>query len=126
MWRPLALSGSGRQPIGTGFLVAPGLLLTNNHVIPDEEAAAGFIAEFDYELDSDDRKLGGIRFVADGGRYTIRTNLLTRGWRGWAVYAGTLRGHEIIQQELDQAEVARERTGLGKDAKRHLESGPKS
>lgn len=74
----------------------------------------------------DDRKLGGIRFVADGGRYTIRTNLLTRGWRGWAVYAGTLRGHEIIQQELDQAEAARERTGLGKDAKRRLENGPKS
>lgn len=45
----------GGAPMGTGFLVAPGLLLTNNHVIPDAEAAGEFTAEFDYELDSDDQ-----------------------------------------------------------------------
>ena len=55
----------GRMPIGTGFLVAPGLLLTNNHVIPDAEAAADFIAEFDYELDSDDRPRAPQRFRLD-------------------------------------------------------------
>jgi hypothetical protein len=34
-----------RQPIGTGFLVAPGVLLTNNHVIRDGAAAADFNGE---------------------------------------------------------------------------------
>lgn len=43
------------RPLGTGFLVAPGILLTNNHVIDSREAAARMTAEFDYELDLDDR-----------------------------------------------------------------------
>src|SRR2546427_11203517 len=29
----------GGDPIGTGFLVGPGLLITNHHVIPDRAAA---------------------------------------------------------------------------------------
>lgn len=36
---------------GTGFLVAPGLLLTNNHVLPDAETAAAASARFNYEQD---------------------------------------------------------------------------
>ena len=46
-----------RQPNGaiaghaTGFLVAPGLLLTNSHVLPDAQMAARSLAEFDYEDD---------------------------------------------------------------------------
>ena len=36
---------------GTGFLVGPGLLLTNNHVIPDSGYALNTVASFDYELD---------------------------------------------------------------------------
>ena len=44
-----------RQPIGTGFLVAPGVLLTNNHVIRDAAAAADFTAEFDYEFTTEDQ-----------------------------------------------------------------------
>jgi endonuclease G len=43
------------QPIGTGFLVAPGLLLTNNHVIGTAADAAKFVAEFDYEYTTDDQ-----------------------------------------------------------------------
>lgn len=47
-----------RQPNGaiaghaTGFLVAPGLLLTNNHVLPDAQMAVRSIAEFDCEDDA--------------------------------------------------------------------------
>lgn len=37
---------------GTGFLVAPGLLLTNNHVLNSKASAANSTAEFDFELDS--------------------------------------------------------------------------
>lgn len=37
--------------MGSGFLVAPGLLITNNHVIGSPEAAEASLAEFDVELD---------------------------------------------------------------------------
>jgi endonuclease I/V8-like Glu-specific endopeptidase len=36
---------------GTGFLVAPGLVLTNHHVIMDEREAANALATFDYRND---------------------------------------------------------------------------
>lgn len=44
----ISLNGQG---IGTGFLVAPDVIITNHHVIPDETVAARLIAEFNYELD---------------------------------------------------------------------------
>jgi endonuclease G len=37
---------------GTGFLIAPGILLTNHHVLPDAATAAASFVEFDYELDA--------------------------------------------------------------------------
>jgi len=45
--------GSDGEPpnYGTGFLIAPGLLVTNHHVLPDENAASFALAEFNYELD---------------------------------------------------------------------------
>jgi len=36
---------------GTGFVVAPGLLMTNNHVLQDAESALYSLAQFDYEND---------------------------------------------------------------------------
>jgi endonuclease G len=49
----LSIRNRGGRPIGygTGFLVAPGLLLTNNHVFPDAGFAGASFAEFDYALD---------------------------------------------------------------------------
>ena len=45
-------SQSGQlQSYGTGFLVAPNLLLTNNHVLDTPEAAMYAVAEFNYEDD---------------------------------------------------------------------------
>lgn len=55
----------GGAPVGTGFLVAPGLLLTNNHVLPDAALAGDFVAEFDYELDSDDQPRRTTRIPLD-------------------------------------------------------------
>ena len=45
---------SSGEPLGfgTGFLVAPGILMTNHHVLPDADIAAASFVEFDYELDS--------------------------------------------------------------------------
>lgn len=60
-----------------------------------------------------DSQLGGIRFVAEGGLYVVRTNLTTRGFRGWAVYAGTRRDRDISPSELSAAELAREMTETG-------------
>ena len=34
---------------GTGFLVAPGIIMTNNHVFPTQDSAKGRIAEFFYD-----------------------------------------------------------------------------
>lgn len=62
---------------------------------------------------SRDPQLGGLRFVAAGGRYNLRAYLVTAGWRGWIVYAGTRRDYEIAPDELDEAINARENTLLG-------------
>jgi hypothetical protein len=60
-----------------------------------------------------DANLGGIRFVTEGGLYRIRTNLVVRGFDGWAVYAGTFRSGPILPDELALAERAREYTEVG-------------
>ncbi|ATC63880.1 endonuclease [Nibricoccus aquaticus] len=46
------LDSSG-EPLGfgTGFLIAPGILMTNHHVLTSAEVAAASLIEFDYELD---------------------------------------------------------------------------
>ena len=35
---------------GSGFLIAPDLLLTNHHVLPDADTAAATVAEFNYQV----------------------------------------------------------------------------
>lgn len=60
-----------------------------------------------------DPKLPGIRFVAEGGQYKTRDNLIVSGSEGWAIYAGTLRGQPEDPAELQLAEQARERTRVG-------------
>ncbi len=45
------ISTRAGQGIGTGFLISPRLLITNNHVIGSEAVARGMVAEFDYERD---------------------------------------------------------------------------
>ncbi|MFY4777105.1 DNA/RNA non-specific endonuclease [Metabacillus sp. RGM 3146] len=51
------------QGYGTGFLVSPSLLLTNNHVLNDENAAESSMAQFNYELDLElkERKIENFR-----------------------------------------------------------------
>jgi hypothetical protein len=60
-----------------------------------------------------DSNLNTLRFVAQGGRYTVRTNLFVRGFSGWAIYAGTLRAYPADQAELALAQKAREDTVVG-------------
>ena len=50
------------EPSGTGFLVSNRLLLTNNHVIPDESTARELVAEFSYEIGLGQRAPSPVRF----------------------------------------------------------------
>lgn len=59
--------GSGKAQ-GTGFLVGPGLFLTNNHVIETPDDAAGMQVEFDYEADEAGGERPVTSFVFDPGR----------------------------------------------------------
>lgn len=52
----------GLEGSGTGFLVSPRLLLTNNHVLPDPETAAQGRVEFDYQDGIDGNLLQPIAF----------------------------------------------------------------
>lgn len=59
-------SRSGQlESYGTGFLVAPNLLLTNNHVLETKEAAMYAVAEFNYEDDVQFMPLDIISFRLD-------------------------------------------------------------
>jgi hypothetical protein len=62
--------------------------------------------------ESDDQ-LPGLRFVAEGGIYTVRVNLIVGGFHGWAVYAGTINQKPVNQDELVLAIRAREQTRVG-------------
>jgi V8-like Glu-specific endopeptidase len=41
------------EPYGTGSMILPNLLLTNNHIFPDKNKAKDSYAEFNYQLDCD-------------------------------------------------------------------------
>jgi endonuclease G len=47
---------------GSGFLIAPGVLITNNHVLSRKERALRSEAHFDFEQDIDGKSLGPVIF----------------------------------------------------------------
>ena len=57
----------GNSGYGTGFLVAPGILITNNHVFPDAETAKNSMVQFYYELDENNetKKVQTFGFVPE-------------------------------------------------------------
>jgi hypothetical protein len=60
-----------------------------------------------------DGSAGALRYVARGGKYTVRSNLLVNGFDGWVIYAGTLTSEAVLADELALAEQAREQTRVG-------------
>ncbi len=50
------------QGYGTGFLIAPRVLITNNHVLPDSAVAERARAQFRYEVDLNDVELAPIEY----------------------------------------------------------------
>lgn len=61
---------------GTGFLVGPGLILTNNHVIKNiQRASSGSYILFDYEYDADNRLKSSERFQLTNELFYTDTKL---------------------------------------------------
>jgi endonuclease G len=50
------------EGFGTGFLIAPNLLITNHHVFPSKDYAAGCAANFLFEKDNEGRILHGLTY----------------------------------------------------------------
>ena len=61
---------------GTGFMVSPRLLLTNNHVLGEEEGAAHCVAEFNYEIGLDGRTMPAETFELDPSAFFLTTKEL--------------------------------------------------
>jgi endonuclease G len=60
----------------TGFLIGPGLLMTNNHVFGKPADAANSIADFDYELDILGMERSPVRFAFEPGKFFYTNNKL--------------------------------------------------
>jgi endonuclease G len=56
---------------GTGSLVSPSLLLTNNHVLPSAEVAEGSSVEFRFQDGVDGNPLDPVTFELDPGRFFL-------------------------------------------------------
>ncbi len=68
--RIIVRDGYGQvQGFGTGFLVSPRLLLTNQHVLEDSGVARHSLAEFNYEDDEFGRRETSVRFELDPGTF---------------------------------------------------------
>jgi endonuclease G len=62
----ISLTDGGRElPLGTGFLVSPRLLVTNNHVLPDSDTARRVVVEFGAEVGIDNVPVTPVRFRLD-------------------------------------------------------------
>ncbi|MBF6300042.1 trypsin-like peptidase domain-containing protein [Nocardia amamiensis] len=62
----ISMIRNGREiPLGTGFLVSPRLLLTNNHVLPDLDTARQVVVDFGAETTIDNDPCLPLRFHLD-------------------------------------------------------------
>jgi hypothetical protein len=107
------LSPTGDTAYGVLFIKLPlpvGANLTLDQFLKEMRKREG---EANLLEKKDDPEIDGIRFVADGGIHKIRAKLLTRGFRAWVIYAGTLHGKPERSDELQLAERAREATIIG-------------
>lgn len=80
---------------GSGFLIGPGLLLTNHHVFGKPADAANSIADFDYELDMTGQERAPVRFGFEPGRFFYTNDRLD--FSVVAVAPTSLSGHEDLE-----------------------------
>lgn len=63
------------QPIGTGFLVADDIILTNHHVIESPQDATNMLAEFEFELDLNQVPKKSTCFKLNPGKFFLTSTL---------------------------------------------------
>ncbi|MFK4382430.1 DNA/RNA non-specific endonuclease [Bradyrhizobium sp. USDA 223] len=80
---------------GSGFLIGPGLLLTNHHVFGRPSDAAHSIADFNYELDASGQERVPVRFGFEPGRFFYTNDRLD--FSVVAVAPASLSGHEELE-----------------------------
>ena len=85
-----------REAWGTGFLIAPGVLLTNNHVLPGPEWAQYSVAQFRYENDLSDRLQNAAAFRFDPQRLFFTSRQLD--FTVVAVRTASPSGGELLEQ----------------------------
>ncbi|WP_269581249.1 endonuclease [Roseibium sp. Sym1] len=61
---------------GTGFMISPRLMMTNNHVLGSETTAASSLIEFDYALGLDGKPMPPVRFRLDPGLFFVTSEPL--------------------------------------------------
>ena len=61
--------------LGTGFLVGPELVMTNNHVLADDTMAADSQVEFNYQQDSSGKLFAAVRYRLDPARFHTNADL---------------------------------------------------
>ncbi|WP_162633278.1 S8 family serine peptidase [Echinicola strongylocentroti] len=62
--------------LGTGFLIADGVIITNNHVIDHPSVANGMLAEFNYELDENKTMRKSFSFKLDPGSFFLTSSYI--------------------------------------------------
>ncbi|HEU4472439.1 MAG TPA: serine protease, partial [Flavisolibacter sp.] len=63
-------------PIGTGFLVADNIIITNHHVIENKQDAADVLVEFNYELDFNHVPKKSAFFATDPDAFFLSSGLV--------------------------------------------------
>jgi hypothetical protein len=107
------LSPTGATAYGVLFIKLPlpvGANLTLDQFLKEMKKREG---EANLLEKQDDAEIDGIRFIADGGIHKIRAKLMTRGFRAWVIYAGSIHSKPERPDELEVAARAREATIIG-------------
>ncbi|MET8102351.1 serine protease [Streptomyces sp. NPDC005236] len=68
----ISVRENGRElPLGTGFLVSPRLLMTNHHVLPDQESVQACFVEFNAQVTADNTPDAAVRLELDSGAFFL-------------------------------------------------------
>ena len=115
-WQPQPLKANNRHThevwISPSGMTAYGVVHINLPLpLGPDLALSGFISamrksEGDAKLVEQHADSRGIAFVADGGRYHLRAQMIVQGWEAWTIYSATLRGKPTVPDELKLAELA--------------------